>query len=308
MLRDEKNNGYTWEENRIIVNGKLPIDERDTEYEDPDKDRNASYRTYRIGYTDYVVDRGALYPVQEDRMTNIAILLPYPAQYDEILPLVKAVRTLLPLSIERAYNETVVQRAMELEEEGCELIIARGVQAHLLRERATIPLVELKVTTQELGMVILEIKKKLSRQRKGTARGGKLRIGLIGYANMFHSTEHFNELFDIELYTYFVGNNAELPLAVEQAQKEGCHVVIGGDTACGRAEELGIPNYKIPAGLESIRNALETAGRVSYAIELAKTNNAEMDAMLNNTVDGIMQVDREGVIQRINRSGYDFLE
>ena len=233
-------------------------------------------------------------------MTRTAILLPYPAQQEQIIIMTEAFRSLEIMCVERAYTETVVQRGKELEEKGCELIIARGVQAQLLRENVTIPLVEMKVTTQEMGIVIQSLQKRMGIKRP--------RIGIVGYRNMFGNMDHYNELFDISLNKYMVTDNDQLITEVDRAVQEGCAVVIGGDTACERARELGMPSFKIPAGMESLSNALETAERVSYAIELSKTNNAEMDAMLNYTFTGIMQVDNDGVIMRINRSGYNFLE
>ena len=233
-------------------------------------------------------------------MTRTAILLPYPAQQEQIIIMTEAFRSLEIMCVERAYTETVVQRGKELEEKGCELIIARGVQAQLLRENVTIPLVEMKVTTQEMGIVIQSLQKRMGIKRP--------RIGIVGYRNMFGNMDHYNELFDISLNKYMVTDNDQLITEVDRALQEGCVAVIGGDTACKRARELGMPSFKIPAGMESLSNALETAERVSYAIELSKTNNAEMDVMLNYTFTGIMQVDNDGVIMRINRSGYNFLE
>ena len=233
-------------------------------------------------------------------MTKTAILLPYPAQQEQIIRITEKVRSLDVMCVERAHTETVVRRGRELEEKGCELIIARGVQAQLLRENVTIPLVEMKVTTQEMGLVIRALRKQVGTRHP--------KIGLVGYSNMFGNTDHYDELFDIRLVKYMVTENDQLVTYVDRAAQEGCEAIIGGDTACERAQELGIPSFKIPAGMESLSNALETAERVSYAIELAKTNNAEMDVMLNYTFTGIMQVDNDGVIMRINRSGHNFLE
>ncbi|MBQ9033450.1 MAG: sigma 54-interacting transcriptional regulator [Lachnospiraceae bacterium] len=233
-------------------------------------------------------------------MTKTAILLPYPAQQEQIIRMTEKVRSLDVMCVERAHTETVVRRGRELEEKGCELIIARGVQAQLLRENVTIPLVEMKVTTQEMGLVIRALRKQVGTRHP--------KIGLVGYSNMFGNTDHYDELFDIRLAKYMVTENDQLVTYVDRAAQEGCEAIIGGDTACERAQELGIPSFKIPAGMESLSNALETAERVSYAIELAKTNNAEMDVMLSYTFTGIMQVDNDGVIKRINRSGHNFLE
>lgn len=233
-------------------------------------------------------------------MTKTAILLPYPAQSEQIIQLAEDFPSLEIMCVERAHTDTVVQMATELQEKGCELIIARGLHAHLLRESIIMPIVDMKVTTQELGMVILELKKQVESPCP--------KIGLVGYHNMFGDTSHFKELFEVELRKYTEIVNRDIEVHVDQAYRDGCEAIIGGDVACGRASELGLPSYKIPAGMESLSNALRNASMVSYAIEMSKTNNAEIDVMLNNTFTGIMQVDNDGVIKRINRSGGDFLE
>ena len=84
-------------------------------------------------------------------MTKTAILLPYPVQTNQILEYAESFHSLDIICVEHAHTDTVVQLGKELEEKGCELIIARGVHAQLLRENVTIPLVEMKVTTQEMG-------------------------------------------------------------------------------------------------------------------------------------------------------------
>ncbi len=233
-------------------------------------------------------------------MTKTAILLPYPAQFEKILQMSREYPSLEIICVERAHTNTVVDLGRELEKKGCELIITRGVLAQLLRENVTIPLVEMKVTAQEMGMVTRELKEKIGETCP--------KIGLVGYTNMFGDTEHYNELFDIRLQKYLVTSMNELEGAVTRAVREGCTAVIGGDTACRKAGELGIPSCSIPSGMESLADAMHNAAMVSYAIELSKRNNAEIDVMLNNTFTGIMQVDNDGVIKRINKSGNDFLE
>ena len=233
-------------------------------------------------------------------MTKTAILLPYPAKYEKIMQMAEEYPSLEIICVERAHTDTVVRLGRELEERGCELIVTRGVHAQLLRENVTIPLVEMKVTAQEMGMVTRELKARMGDECPS--------IGLVGYTNMFGDTEHYDELFGIRLHKYYVTSRDELEGAVENAVKDGCVAVIGGDTACRKAEELGISSRSIPSGMESLANALHSASMVSYAIELSKRDNAEIEVMLNNTFTGIMQVDNDGVIRRINKSGNDFLE
>lgn len=233
-------------------------------------------------------------------MTKTAILLPYPAHYETILRMTEEYPSLEIICVQRAHIDEVVGLGRDLENKGCELIVTRGVLAQLLHETLTIPIVEMKVTAQEMGMVIRELKERNGQDCRS--------IGLIGYTNMFGATDHYEELFDVSLHKYFVRSRDELEPAVEQALLDGCAAVIGGNTVCRKAEELGLPCSSIPSGMESLSIALHNASMVSYAIELSKQNNAEIKVMLNNTFAGIMQVDREGVIRRINKSGCDFLE
>ena len=234
-------------------------------------------------------------------MAKVAILVPYPEMCEIARPLLEYCTEHLDVQyLEYIETPKAAQRARELEGQGCELIIARGTQAAQIKQAVRIPVVEMCVTTQELGMVMLELKTLLGEERPV--------IGLIGFSNMLCDTTHFNELFGLELHSYLVKRSADLAPAVELAAREGCQAVIGGEIVCTQAERLGLPGRFIPAGEESMRNALQTAERVCYAIDQEKHNSAEMDTMLNYTFSGIMQVDREGNIQRVNRAGYDLLE
>lgn len=235
-------------------------------------------------------------------VAKIAILVPREELCELAAPLISEFSNMSLMCLDYInYNEThlAVSRAKELEQQGCDLIIARGVQARMIKYNTSIPVVEIQITTQELGMVLLELKRELDVERP--------KLGLICFANMIGDTSCHNELFGIQLHTYFVKNSEDLCLTVDQAMQDGCLAVVGGNTVCERARELGLSSRFLPTGVESLRNALATASRVCYAIDQEMQNSTEINAMLDNTFTGIMQVDREGTIQRINRAGYALL-
>lgn len=233
-------------------------------------------------------------------MAKVAVLVPQQGMREMTLPLINEFSNMMDvMCLEYIQPEQVEARAMELEAQGCELIVARGVYADIVKHSVKIPLVEIKVTAQELGMVMLDIKRELGVERP--------RIGLLGIDNMFCDTRPFDTLFGIELRSYLVERVEELPPAVERAHQDGCQAVVGGDIVCAYARATGLPSRFIPSGIESMRTALETAARVCYAIDLEKHGSAEMDTMLNYTFNGIMRIDQEGTVQRVNRAGYDLL-
>ncbi|MCC8076574.1 MAG: PrpR N-terminal domain-containing protein [Clostridiales bacterium] len=203
------------------------------------------------------------------------------------------------MGVEYTQTEAVEARAIELEQQGCKLIVARGVQAQLIKRCVKLPVAEIHVTAQELGGLILQIRRELGVNCP--------KVGLVGFANMMCDTSQFNELFSVELMRYMVTDVNQLRRSVDQARAEGCQAVIGGDMVCLRAGELGMVYRFIPSGEESMRNALDLANQICYAIDLELSNSAEMNTMLDFTFSGIMQVKLDGTILRANRMAFNLL-
>lgn len=233
-------------------------------------------------------------------MAKVADLVPNQELCSIAQPLIDEFPSLSLMTIEYIKTEQVSLRARELERHGCDLIVARGVHAHIIKRDVKLPLVEIRVTQQELASVMLDLKEELGLPCP--------KIALIGFSNMFSDTDHFNRLFDIDLRLYMVKQNDELDDAVEHAFADGCNAVIGGDIVCKSAQKEKLPYRFIPSGQESLRNALGTATRVAYAIDMEKRNSAEINALLNYTFNGIIQVDSSGIVRRINRISNDLLE
>lgn len=233
-------------------------------------------------------------------MAKVAVLVPNQELCSIAQPLIDEFPSLSLMTIEYIKTEQVSLRARELERHGYDLIVARGVHAHIIKRDVKLPLVEIRVTQQELASVMLDLKEELGLPCP--------KIALIGFSNMFSDTDHFNRLFDIDLRLYMVKQNDELDDAVEHAFADGCNAVIGGDIVCKSAQKEKLPYRFIPSGQESLRNALGTATRVAYAIDMEKRNSAEINALLNYTFNGIIQVDSSGIVRRINRISNDLLE
>lgn len=233
-------------------------------------------------------------------MAKVAVLVLNQELCSIAQPLIDEFPSLSLMTIEYIKTEQVSLRARELERHGCDLIVARGVHAHIIKRDVKLPLVEIRVTQQELASVMLDLKEELGLPCP--------KIALIGFSNMFSDTDHFNRLFDIDLRLYMVKQNDELDDAVEHAFADGCNAVIGGDIVCKSAQKEKLPYRFIPSGQESLRNALGTATRVAYAIDMEKRNSAEINALLNYTFNGIIQVDSSGIVRRINRISNDLLE
>ncbi len=234
-------------------------------------------------------------------MAKVAFLVPYQDMCDLVRSMLEEeIQHITPVCVEYVPTPQIRGRVRELEQQGCDLIVARGVHASIARQTVKIPVTEIRLATQELGTSILELKRELDRERPV--------LGLIGFANMFGSTNRFNDLFQIELHSYMVVDSQEMTGAVAQAIADGCQAVIGGDLVCRDAQRQGLPCRFLFTGEEGVRRTLEIVSHVCYAIDQEKSASAEMETMLTYTFSGIIQVDRGGIVRRINRAGYNLLE
>ena len=152
-------------------------------------------------------------------MAKTAILMPYPELLELAGSLVPEYPRLEPMCIEYVSTSRVRARARALEEKGCELIIARGLQASLIKNAVKVPLVELRVTAQELAELVLEVKAELNVSRP--------RIALIGFENMLCDTSRFDRLFDVELHRYLVDTKRDTEAALMAAVYQAMDAEIG---------------------------------------------------------------------------------
>ena len=242
-------------------------------------------------------------PIQEvNHMAKAAILMPYPDLKEVAEAVIGQYPRITPVAVEYVQTSGIAARARMLEEKGCELIIARGLQARLARAAVLIPIIEMRASSQELAGLVMELKQKMS-----VPAGQRPMMGIVGFFNMFHSTERLGEVLGVDIRLYTATGIDQYTELVDRAYEDGCRGVIGGEVVGRRAEALGIAFCFLSMGEESVREALEAASLVGYSIDLLKRSNAEMSTMLDNTFSAILQVDDAGVVRRANRAFYQLL-
>ena len=239
-------------------------------------------------------------------MAKVAVLLPDGSLQAEAERIAGAYTGMDVFDIECVQTEAISRKLDELRRKGCELVIARGLQALLVKRYSDFPVVTISASIQELGLLAIEIKKALSMDCP--------RVGLIGFDEIQESVSCFRELFGVDLACYtpaFAEEDsitAALRRLVEQARADGCVGVIGGRTVCAKAKELALAYRFQSVGAPELKNAFHSAQHISYAIDLEKKNSAEMNAMLDFMFCGAMQIDQTGVIHRTNRTLCDVIE
>ncbi len=190
--------------------------------------------------------------------------------------------------------ETVdsVDEARRCIEEGANIIVARGVQAQLIKNHTNIPVAEISMTAQEIGLLVLESKKIVKKKTPC--------IAIVALKNMMNDISCFDKLFDVKLNCYFTDNFYQMEQAVEGAVKDGADIILGGDHVIRSVEKYNIPALFLRSTEDSIRKALQMAQKIGYAIDVEKSSKAQFETVLDTAFNGIIKIDNARKILIIN--------
>ena len=197
-------------------------------------------------------------------------------------------------------TEDTVSEARQSIANGASIIIARGLQASLIKQYTDIPVVEIVITAQEMALLVSKAKQILNKDNPV--------LGVVGFKNMFCDMSYFDIIYGIEMRTYFAEKGDLLEDMARRAVRDGVDLIIGGDTAVGIAGEAGIPSLFLSNTEDSMRNALSMAESVDYAMGVEKRSAAQIETLLDYSFNGVARLDAFGIIVDINATMEDILE
>lgn len=189
-------------------------------------------------------------------------------------------------------TENAVMEARQSIAGGASIIIARGLQASLIKQYTDIPVVEIVLTAQEMALLVTRAKQIVGKPRPV--------IAVVGFQNMFCDMSFFDELYGIEMRTYFAGQGSELPAVSRQAVEDGVDLVVGGDTAVSVAKDAGVASLFLSMTEDSLRQAFSMAESMEYAMGVEKKTTAQMETLLDYSFSGVIRLDAEGRITATN--------
>ncbi|MCD8084301.1 MAG: PrpR N-terminal domain-containing protein [Clostridiales bacterium] len=196
-------------------------------------------------------------------------------------------------------TENTVVEARRAIADGATILIARGLQASLIKQYTDIPVVEIVMTAQEMALLVVKAKQILEKTHPV--------IAVVGFENMFCDMSYFDELYDVELRTYFADQDTELKGVIRGALDDGTDLVIGGDTAITMATEAGKPSLFLSTTEDSLCQAFSVAESVDYAMSVEKKAAAQMETLLDYSFSGVLRLDAEGAVTATNPMIEDIL-
>jgi transcriptional regulator with PAS, ATPase and Fis domain len=191
-------------------------------------------------------------------------------------------------------TEDCVAEAQKAVADGATIIIARGLQASLIRRYTSVPVVQIKATAQEMALLMMKARQIVPKDIPSVA--------VVGFQNMYCDMSFFPELYRVELGTYYAKADDELKQVARQAAFDHPDLIIGGDTAIAAAKEQQIPSLFLTTTEDSLRQAFEAAESMDFAMSVEKKNAAQIETLLDYSFNGVIHIDSNGEILTINQA------
>ena len=182
---------------------------------------------------------------------------------------------------------------------GARIIVARGYQALLIKEYTNIPVVEMRVTAQELGLLIKDAKNRLHRKSP--------HIGMVVFRNLLSDIVYLETLTETKISISYIDRNEETDEKVRELQKKDPDIIFGGRVVCQTAERLGYPTMFLSSTEESVRAALSRATEMLHVMEMEEQNSAQFEAVLDTSANAVLKINAEGHVIVINKMMEDLV-
>lgn len=202
--------------------------------------------------------------------------------------------------IKRVDTEHIVAEAEAEVENGADVIIARGNQAMVIKQNLTVPVVDIRATGQELGLLLAEAKRISGMERPA--------IAVIASPNMLPDTTHLGEIYEVDIRIYIAQSHNDVRLLVQRIAETRPDVIIGGSNVVKAAEEFKIRTVYFSLTQDGLREAFRVAKMMKYARDIEKKSNAQIKALVDYSITGIMRTDREGLVLLANEQMGNILQ
>ena len=225
-------------------------------------------------------------------MAGIALLLPDALLCRQAEEIIKKKKHHV-VYIKETTIDTVVLEARNAIAKGANIVISRGSQASAVKQHTNVPVVEIELTAQELGMSIVKAKKILKKKKPV--------IGIFFWKGMLCDTSNFEELFDVKIIRRDLNNDRAWVEVVEEAIIRGMDFLISGEQCVNYANQKGIPAMLFRTTGEALQVALNNAEKMYYTSQVEQQSYAQFISVLDSAFNGIIKTDSDGSVLLMNR-------
>ena len=179
----------------------------------------------------------------------------------------------------------------EMTLEGLEIVAARGIQAISIEKQ------KLNVAVVPIHMTIFDVFEEL---KLVTSKYSKIAIALsrekpIGFDMLPY-------IFDTEIKYYYSEDSTDIPDTIQRAINEGAEFILSDPIGCRTAQKLKIDSSIIKIKYESMKLTINEIRQIQTTQEIDITKHGFYKTILDNSLEGIITIDRNSNITAINPS------
>jgi propionate catabolism operon transcriptional regulator len=192
--------------------------------------------------------------------------------------------------------DAAVPAGKKMEQEGVEVIIGRRGTASLLRRNLKIPILAIPISFPDIFLNI----------RDACPMGRKILLTSYGEEKI-EGAELLQELFNVTLIHGFFHDASSLETTIIWGKEQGCEIIIGGGISRFLAEKHGLRSVELRPNEGAIITTIEGALSVAGANREEQEKTLRYRTIMDTTSEGIIALDKNGIITAINHAALQFL-
>ncbi len=193
-------------------------------------------------------------------------------------------------------------RAVELEEQGVEVLISRGGTAIAIKKKVTnLPVVEVQVSGYDLIRVLHQAQQETDK------------VAVVGFSPFTYGIEDLGDIMGLNLKVITLKEDWHdqshyIEKKLIEIKEQNYHWVVGDTISVKIAKQLGMNTLLIRSGKEALTQAILEAERVAQVRKQEIEKTKRIESIINFAYDGIIGIDQRGIIDTFNPRAEEIFE
>jgi transcriptional regulator, propionate catabolism operon regulatory protein len=192
--------------------------------------------------------------------------------------------------------DACIPAGLRMEQEGVEVIISPRGTASVLRKNLKIPILSVRISLPDIFLNI----------RDASLMGRKILLTSFGEQKI-EGVELLQEFFNVTVIPGFFHDTGSLEKAIIQGKEQGCEIVMGGGVSMSLAKKHGLRGVELQPNEGAIISTIEDALSAAGANREEQEKTLRYRTIMDTTSEGIIALDKNGIITAINHAARQFL-
>lgn len=193
-----------------------------------------------------------------------------------------------------AVMDDVIPFIKDFEESGVEVVISRGYTAKLIQDMSELQVINVEITSFDVLQSMYRNRKKIGRNEK--------EVGLVSYYTVSHDIKMMEDIMGLKIKHFIYKKPDDVYKILNSIKDSSIKTMFGGPTTYKYAPELNIQAIRLYPNRETVLQAIQRSKEIAKIRKQDKEHNERLNAILNLTSEGIIDINNAGNINLINPS------